>query len=928
MRNVVRATAAALAVSSIACVQVYPPTAPSPQPAAGAPPGAAAPSVRPAPSGAAVDSSKSATSEPFKKWDEVLKDTRAIDGYFKTHLKRDNTLFLELAPSQLDKDFGLMMHVSRGLGEFFLNDGLPLIENTRLMRFRRVGDQIQLVHRNTRFTADAGSPMLASLEENVGNSVVAAFKIQSEGKENGHLLIDLTTLVVSDYGDLTTALRSYYGTQPIRMDRERSNVDAVHGFERNVEIDVDMTIQASSGPRFGGPALADGRTVTLGVRYSLFALPDDPMRPRLADDRVGFFLEAMRDYSRDVGEDYMVRYVTRWRLEKSDHSKAVADAVEPIVYYVDRSIPLEYRRFVKEGIEAWNKAFEAAGISNAIVARDAPDDSLWSAEDMRYSTVRWSTSHALGGAWAIGPSQTDPRTGEILNADVIVSSNWTRFHAYDYDYLAGPQAMRDRLDLESRLSRELPSYLSQRLCMAEMSMADELSFQYSVLLALGELAPGEPMPTEFLGDAIRDLVMHEVGHTLGLRHNFKASSAIPNDRLQDTTFTRKNGVTLSVMDYGIVNVAMDRTGQGDYYNKEVGAYDVWAIQYGYSTIYQQAGTGPLAATGAVAGSPEAELPGLRKIAARSTDPLHAYGTDEDAGLGVWTLDPRSAARDIGSDHVRSARDRIALVDRVLPKLEGYLIDEGEGYQRLRGAFASMISQRLRALQPLVTYVGGVSVSRSHKGDPQAELPFRTIPAAEQRAAVATLLQYAFAENALQFDGDMLNKLAPPRWYDWSGGFITPLDFPVHDWVSLVHEVLLYNLMSGYRFQRMIDNEVRTPRNEVYTVAELFGTLTDAIMAETGFAGGAPRSAHSFRRNLQRIYLNVLAVTLNGRDPSVPEDARSLARFELKRISAQLGTALGTALGTTGLDTVTRAHFDESKERVDRMIEASFVRTIP
>lgn len=217
---------------------------------------------------------------PFKKWEDVLEHTDSIPGYFTVHRKRDNTLLLELAPDQLGRDFGMVMHISHGVGDFNLQDGLPLSE-TRLVRFRREGDKIYLVHVNPRFTADSGSPMRVSLDDNVGHSVAAAFAIESEHKETKHVLIDVTNFFVSDYPDLDDWIKSYYGNRPVTFDKDRSYPGVVMGFPRNIEIDAELTFRASDFPRIGGEGVSDYRSVPVGVRYSLFALPQEPMRPRI-----------------------------------------------------------------------------------------------------------------------------------------------------------------------------------------------------------------------------------------------------------------------------------------------------------------------------------------------------------------------------------------------------------------------------------------------------------------------------------------------------------------------------------------------------------------------------------------------------------------------------------------------------------------------
>lgn len=884
--------AASLLLALAGCIHIYEPRPTAP--AAGAGPAVAA---------------KPEDKGPFKLWADVLKDTKPVKGFFTFHQKRDNALYLELHPGQLDQDFGMLLHISRGVMGV-IEQGAPSDWEARLMRFTRVGDQIQLIQRNPRFTANAGSPMRVSVDANLGHAVVATFKVESENKDSKAVLVDATSFFVSDYADLASRLKFMYGNKPVMFEKEKSYVAKVTNFDGNTEIDADLAFRGSDAPVFGSQALSDYRFVPLRLRYSMFELPKTVMTPRLADDRMGHFLDAVWDYSRDQQTDWMHRYVRRWRLEKQDPNAALSEPVKPIVYYIDRTVPVQYRRYVKEGVEAWNKAFETAGFRNAIVAREVPEnDTTWSAEDARYSTVRW-TPDPWG--WAYGPSQTDPRSGEILNADVIVSAGIVTFYKNEFQEMLGPDALA--ASAQGRPLTERPLLpLSRYACFAQIGKQQQLAFQHSALLALDVIGAGETLPEEFVGDALRDLIMHEIGHTLGLRHNFRGSSGIPYDKLHDKTFTQKNGLTLSVMDYPAVNIAGDPKQQGHYYNQEVGTYDSWTIKYAYAPVERA----PMKsnAAGELIASAESELPALRKIASEAALPLHTYGTDEDNWLGGLAVDPLTNAWDLGSDPVRYARDRIALVDRLQPKLEKKLIASGDGYQRLRSAVTNMLFERYGSLTPTIKAVGGLYFARDHKDDPDARSPFTPVPAAEQRAAVKLIVDHALAESAFSVDAALLNKLAPSRWADWSSPWGVQVDYPLVTLVGSMQAALLRQLLDNSRLARMIENTMRA--GEDYTVAELISTLHQGVWSEP--------ARTPIRRNLQRSYVSeMVRLMLNERPffaPPAPEDARSLARYELLQLSEQLGRSLS---GGGHLDATTRAHVLETKARIDRALDARTV----
>ena len=309
-------------------------------------------------------------------------------------------------------------------------------------------------------------------------------------------------------------------------------------------------------------------------------LPAEPMRPRYADDRVGYFVSAHKDFSRDTSESYFVRYVNRWRLEKKDPTAAVSDPVTPITYYLDRTIPVEWRSYVRAGILEWNRAFEDAGYRNAIQVLDAPDDSAWSAADARYSTVRWTaTNHSV---YAIGPTNVDPRTGEILNADVLISAGWIQtWRGETRDYVAPLASVRAAFTLDTALATSGEGAL---LCRYGDGLDQDGTLAHTLLAARGIVGATGEIPAAYIGEALKALVMHEIGHTLGLRHNFRGSAGATAEQLADRSWTAEHGHGVSVMDYSPPALATDPRRQATFYSPTIGSYDRWAITYGYADV--------------------------------------------------------------------------------------------------------------------------------------------------------------------------------------------------------------------------------------------------------------------------------------------------------------------------------------------------------
>lgn len=832
---------------------------------------------------------------PFKKWADVTKDTRAIPGFFNLHLKRDQSLLLEVQPDQLDKDFGFISHYSKGTGVFNIHDGLSLT-GTRLMRFRRVGDQIYLVHVNTRFTADEGTPLRTSLDDNVGHSIIGSFKIESEHESTKALLINFSNFIVSDYMKLSDRIKPYFRNRPVGFDKSRSYVEHAMSFPKNTEIDALLTYKPNGSPITTSAGVSDVSSVPVGVRYSFFELPDVPMAPRMSDDRVGFFMDAHRDFSKDKQIDQMVRYVNRWRLEKKDPTAEVSDPVQPIVYYIDRTVPHEYRRWVKEGIEGWQKAFEAAGFSNAIIAKEAPeDDSTWSAEDMRYSTVRWSAAHQMG--YAIGPSQKDPRSGEILNADILLSSVFMSGWGDEWQELVGPNGMLTRMEeMEQKIALMGPHEHSH-LCMAAFGKQFEMGLMKATLMADGLLTPVGSVPEDYYGPALRDLVLHEVGHTLGMRHNYRGSGAIPHERLNDEAFTREHGISLSVMDYAGTNINPNRAEQGHYVNMEVGSYDVWAISYAYTPDDTKA----------------------TEIARQAADPMHAYNTDLDAFIGGRAIDPLSSAWDLSDDPMAYATDQRQLAKQIYPVIEDRLIADNGRYSRTRGALNGLLFAMYRQLTTVAKVVGGSHYARDHKGDPNGRMPLTPVPGAEQREAVNFILSNALNTDDLPFDAETLNKAAPSRFDDWNESFAGRYDVAVYEAVQSFQMNALGSLTDRHRLSRMINADTR--QNDAYTVSELFESISSAVY---GDLTGLDR----FQRNLQLAYANHLSGIMNNLRPSsfvpnAPPEAQALARLEL----TDLGTRIDAAMSYASNDRLSRAHLLELKARVDAAFDIDSVKEV-
>jgi len=856
------------------------------------------------PPAGAASGAAAASDKPYGDWKKLLKDSQAQSGFFTLHRKREN-LYLELRPDQLGTPVLGIFTLSRGIGSNFVLGGLPV--NDRVIEFRRAGDRVLMIERNYRFAAPAGSPIEKAKDLSFGESVLASLKIESVHDSSHAILVDLAPVLLSDLTDMAEGLKQSFNNKPMRFDKERSTIESVKTFPDNVEIEALLTFSPGDRANYGTETLPDDRFIPIGMHYSFSKLPDVAMQPRWGDSRVGFFLTAVKDFSRDDQETFWVRMVNRWRLEKKDPAAALSEPVKPIVFYVDRTVPEKYRPWVREGIEAWNPAFEAAGFKNAVVAKDAPDDSTWDAEDVRYSTVRWITS-SVPSFSAIGPSRIDPRSGEILDADVLIEGSFMQNYRNTWRRSIGPSDLEEAVMPSLALARAAGRTPLERMCAVGSGLNDQMGLLQTTLLMDNAIEAGGGIPEQYLRQVVVITVLHEVGHTLGLRHNFRSSTATPYDKLTDPTFTRQHGITASVMDYEGINVAFDRSKQGDYFGTSVGDYDRWAIRYGY--------------TPSGASDPAADAAFVKKIADESTQPGHEYSTDEDT-YGPDALDPRTVIWDLGDDPLRYAKEHTAYLSSLWtnPKFEDKVLGAEGAYPTLRRAMDNLLAQYARSLGMAVKYVGGQYLSRDLAGQVGGRPPLAPVPAARQREALDLLAQRGFAADAFAIEPVLLNRLVQDRWAHW--GAPNPfgpvrLDYDLQTKVITIQKTLLDGLLSPNLLARM--REAEATSKSPYRLSEYFDTMTGMLWTEVGGTAAQLKSLErpGTRRELQRAYVDRLAALVAAPIPGGPDDARALARLQLQKIDTRCSAALNNA----SLGDNTRAHLLESRARIRRALDAT------
>ena len=861
----------------------------------------------------------------FEDFDKVVKGAKEIDGLFKLY-RKDDKLYAELKPFHLNRPYLCPIAIARGLG---MGGHTLNFDEQWVLLFRRVGDKVHLIRRNVHFKAKPGSPEAAAVKTTYTDSVLMALRIQAVHPIHQSILLNLNDIFMTDFAQLNLGY----------FDASRSSWHKVKAFKRNVELEVTATYGGRG--RGWDDSIIDARGTTVVIHYGLCELPDSGYHPRLADDRVGYFLSAVKDFSSDNGDTAFLRYVNRWRLERAEPFDArrpnkLSPPKKKIVFWIEKTVPAEYRAYVRAGILEWNKAFEKIGFRDAIEVRQQEEEDF-DPEDINYNTFRWVTNDQ---GYAMGPSRANPLTGEIFDADIIFDASMVRWWKQEYQLRSGsaeePASMieasrrgwglslpfpardpdpRGWNDSPRRQQKRDPRLLAVRqgACQCAAHGKYELGVAAMALAARGLLKPGEKVPEELIGQAIKEVTMHEVGHTLGLRHNFKASTMLKNEQLHDISITRKVGLVGSVMDYSAVNIAPKGVKQGDYFTTTIGPYDYWAIEYAYKPL---------------TGGTEGELEKLREIATRSALAGHDYGTDEDL---YTTADPLINQWDLGADPMKFAQDRMALAEELLKGLEERVVEKGEGYQRMRQAFAMLLGQYGNAAHLSANYIGGEYAHRDHRGDPSGRDPFVPVKADKQREALKFLQQHILTDKPFRFSPQLLRRLAVDRWSHWGNdNSFRPVDFSVQQRVLDIQRVALRQVFAPRVLARIQNNVLKADKGEQpLKLAELFRGVTDAVWTESTKPGKDAKTKEMessvVRRNLQREHLKYLS-ELVLRSKAVPPDARSLARFHLRGIDRGIRKLLDDK--ALVLEDTTRAHLEECQERIAKVLGASMQVTQP
>ncbi|HSE28453.1 MAG TPA: zinc-dependent metalloprotease [Gemmatimonadales bacterium] len=837
-----------------------------------------APGARPAAAGAP------SAQERQKEYDKIVKAARAHPGLFTVYQDTaTGKVHLAVQPGQLARDYIYFTVVSDG--PLFAGAFRGQFRDNIVFRIDRQFDKVAFIAQNTSFYFDPASALARAADANMSPAVLAVEKIVGADSASGTLLIAADKLFVAEAltqvkpppipGATPNPQAFVLGN---RSD-DKSRIRAIRNYPQNTEVVAEYVFDNPTAVVQGGPEVTDPRYVTITVQHSLIAVPENDYRPRFDDPRVGYFGQQVTDLTTTAAVNYR-DLINRWYLKKKDPGAALSEPVEPITFWIENTTPVEYRETIRQATLAWNKAFERAGFRNAVRVEVQPDTASWDAGDIRYNVLRWTSSPTppFGG---YGPSFVNPRTGQILGADIML----------EWVFVTNRMRSAELWDPSAFVPTEWPAAPGGRPDPRACALA--LWHEQNVLFGQAALAALDADPAlrqRLLEESLYYLVLHEVGHTLGLNHNMKATQMLSPAELNDMARTREAGLQGSVMDYPALNIAPRGTAQGQFATTTPGPYDLWAIEFGYSEA---------------AADPAAEKARLERILARSTEPGLAFGNDADdmraPGGGV---DPRVMINDMSSDPIGYAAGRIALARTVLGELQRKFLVGGRSHQEVLNGFFVTTGNIGGSATIASRWIGGVHVDRAMVGQAGGTRPYTPVSRADQKRAMQLLRDEFFAPGAWTAPEGLYNLLQPQRrGFNFFG---QPEDPKIHQWVLGMQNGVLVHLTHPATLGRISNSALY---GNAYPLAEVMADLTSAI-----FDADARGTVNGFRRNLQVAYVNRLTGMLSPL-PANPYDfqARGQAHAELRKIRR-------LEAGHTSGDAGTRAHREYVTFLIDKALE--------
>lgn len=764
--------------------------------------------------------------DAVKTIEEFAGDFEKMDGLFPLYKDGETgALYMEFDAGDFGQEYIYHVYAENGSPQLGLFRGS--FRDNRIVSINKRYDHIEFSAENTSYVFDDDSALKRAADANITRAPLAVSKIVATTGEG-----DAARYIV-DFGAVASA-ETLHQIKPWvspeakpgqqfslgELSADKTRVTKARNYPENTDVLVEYVFDNPQPKNYGDASITDARSVAVTMQHTFLALPTDGFKPRDDDFRVGFFTSQSTNLTSDSYTPF-ADVINHWNLVKKDPEAPLSDPVEPITWWIENTTPVELRDLIRTAALEWNTAFEAAGFTNALEVNVQPDDADWDAGDVRYNVLRWTSSPTppFGG---YGPSFTNPRTGQILGADIMLEyvflTNRLRLSEIFEDAALPPS-----FDTPAIQSPALP-HLSSQFCQAGEHLQHQMMLGGAILKAQGvsDISVGE-----MLEDGLRYLIIHEIGHTLGLTHNMRATSTIPLESLPEARI-----VAGSIMDYPALNIAADGETQGAYSLETPGPYDIWAIAYGYTPSDTDA----------------------TALLARSTEPALAYGNDaDDMRAPGRHIDPRVMIGDLSDDPVTWARQRIETIDAALEKLPQTFEKTGETYDALRTSYLVLTGQRATALTITSRQIGGVYNNRALIGQDGSATPFQPVSVETQKAALSLLGDELFAPGAFASGEEVANRLqAVRRGFSSFGNNEDPR---LHNRALGVQRSVLNHLLHPAVLTRMTD--ARRYGGD-YPVANYLTDLTDTV-----FKGDPESSINTYRQNLQIEYVSRLLSIAKG-----------------------------------------------------------------
>ncbi len=848
---------------------------------------------------------KLATAADEKKKDktieEITKDFKKLDGamtlYRKTETGNKDTIYLEVPEAKLGKNLLLQCTLSSGAGGGSLVAGYPV--DDIMFEMQKLGDdKLVWVVPNLKFRVDPSLPLAKAADRAFPGSYIQSFKIEAKSDERKTLLINISDIFLSDLADITSSTASL-NQGAYSIDREKSYIKNLKVFPDNIVAEslINMQKLSKDGPEtssmsgYNSNPLYDPRSIPINICWNLFFLAESNYTPRIADGRVGYFFTQYQDLNRRT-DDAMVRYISRWDLKKKDPSAAISEPVKPIVWWLDNAIPSEYRESIASGLKWWNRAFEQVGIKDAIVVNQMPDNADWDYADMRYNIVRWVASPEA--AYAISLFRRNPITGEVLNAGICIDANMVRFTGTEFDVMIAGSAV----PTDPKLSPMPKQTGNPYGCCYQHDSAFNawMGSEFSELMMADGATPISR--DAYVQQYIRSIVAHEFGHSLGLRHNFIASTNPTMTQLKDIEWLKIHGITSSVMDYTPFNIGALISKNSMYWSDNIGEYDMFAIKYGYSFNDAK--------------NPTDELPYLKAIAAEASKPGLQWQGDEMAD----NLDPHIVRFDLAKNPIDFYSTMMSICKKTIPKLQTSAILPGQSYYQLTRKFISFLRIYNSQFYSLAGFLGGSHTYRDYKGDMDSKPSLTQVSDLDQRRVVSLITKGCLAADAYDFiPSSIYQKLAPNPFVDIEVA-TTPAyrwDQPVRDQLSST-QITVLNAMTQPDVLSKISNNAfkQAPKANVFNVMELITTLDNNICTELR----AGRNVTELRAMLQQAWFGRLIALASKETTGLTVDSRIICRAKLKEILSAL-----KAINQAPLNAFTKMHILETIDKISKSLNS-------